>query len=61
MNSGNALYSSTSMTYGGVAANGKLVGGFYGPEAVDTAGVFDMTSSGTRYLGLYAASSAVVP
>lgn len=61
MNSGNALYSSTSMTYGGLAANGKLVGGFYGPEAVDTAGVFDMTSSGTRYLGLYAASSAVVP
>ncbi|CAN5311634.1 hypothetical protein BH10PSE9_BH10PSE9_14240 [soil metagenome] len=61
MATGKALYSSNAMTYGGTAvATGQLVGGFYGPGAVDTAGVFDMTaaSSGPRIIGAYGATSA---
>jgi hypothetical protein len=56
MNTGNALYSATSLTLGGSSASGKLIGGFYGPSVAETAGVFDFTEDGTRYLGNYVAA-----
>jgi hypothetical protein len=58
MNTGNTLYSSDSLTYGGSPTDGILLGGFYGPGASDTAGVLDVTAGSVHYLGGYAATRA---
>ena len=61
MSNGIATYASTSVAVGGVGATGNVLGGFYGPGAVETSGVYDI-SGGTpnpiRAVGGYVASSA---
>jgi hypothetical protein len=60
MSTNKATYSSTTVTYNSNPATGKVIGGFFGPNYIETAGAFDIQSSGgTKALGSFGATSSV--
>lgn len=57
LEAGKSTYTATNVTWNNVAANGKVLGGLYGPGATSTAGAFDISNTGgtMRTIGGYVA------
>lgn len=53
MSSNNATYTGSSFTLGGSSATGQVVGGFFGPNYVETAGAFDVQNGNTKVGGAF--------
>ncbi|MEJ0012568.1 MAG: transferrin-binding protein-like solute binding protein [Bauldia sp.] len=53
MSSDKATYTGSSFTLGGQAATGQVKGGFFGPNYVETAGVFDLQRDTTKVGGVF--------
>lgn len=61
MGSLKTTYSGSSFTYGGTETSGKLYGGFFGEDGMETAGIFDVGTGATRFAGGFAATAVPPP